>query len=85
MWPVINLIPLIGWNCNIQTERIFQPMGGLESNRSHVYNPAYNQILQLKATMMENSKDLYLFYIFLRPCLNLNIPKFASFMLVITK
>ena len=43
MWPVINVIPLIGWNYSIQTgERALEFVTG-----HMVYNPAYNSILQM--------------------------------------
>ena len=45
MWPVINSIPLIGWNYSIQ------PVTALEFIPGHVvYKRAYNQILQTKET-----------------------------------
>ena len=49
MWPVINLIPLIGWNYRIQTR---ENISTNESTRIYkmVYNPAYKQILQTKET-----------------------------------
>ena len=52
MWPVIYLIPLIGWYYSIQTwlERLFQPMRALKFLIGHmVYYLAYDWILQLKA------------------------------------
>ena len=40
MWPLMNFIPLIGWNYSIQTG--IQPMSPLEFITGHmVYNPGY--------------------------------------------
>jgi hypothetical protein len=36
MWPVIDLIPLIGWNYSIQTEENMLPMKALEFITGHV-------------------------------------------------
>ena len=43
MWPVINLIPLIGWNYNIQTGENISTNESTQIHNCHMaYNPVYD-------------------------------------------
>jgi hypothetical protein len=56
----VNLISLIGWNESIQTgENISTNESTQIYNRSCGFNSAYNQILQLKATLDKQDQNYF--------------------------
>ena len=53
MWPVINLSASIGWSILSSLNAVLSTNERIQIITGHmVYNPAYNLILQLKATQM---------------------------------